>query len=540
MIRPHTRPQKTTRDWIRVTWVAMGTEWCQKGHGARAIEEFEEASAVRQRNAVLPQLTSLREKETDPGQRPRLKAEKLLRRFAASVVLSLLITLAVQAQTGQSPASQTSGSVPAVGATHDIRHLTLTDAIDMAMRYNFGAVESAENARSARGQRLQSLSALLPQVSVGASRARAQVDAASLGLTGPGLPIPSVIGPFSYSTVTASVGQIVLNIESIRRFQAARTAEQAAQLSYDDVLDVVTLTVGNAYLQIIDAASRIEATDAQVRNAQALYGQAVDAFNAGISSKIDVTRTSVQLHTEQFDLTVARNNEAIAKLNLARAIGLPLGQPFDLTDSLPYADLDPQSVDDALRAAYDSRADFRAAQQTVESAQHQFEAARAQRYPTFAVNGDVGWQGATLGTSRNIFSVQAAVTVPLFTGGRIEGEETQAQSTLRQRQAERENLRGQIDYDVRTALLNLLAAKEQVAVARENVDLANENLARSQERFAAGVTDSVEVVQAQQSLSSANDQYFTGTYNHNLAKLQLARAIGVARASYGHYFGGRP
>jgi len=130
--------------------------------------------------------------------------------------------------------------------------------------------------------------------------------------------------------------------------------------------------------------------------------------------------------------------------------------------------------------------------------------------------------------------------VPLFTGGLIEGEETQAQSTLRQRQAERENLRGQIDYDVRAALLNLQAAKEQVAVARENVDLANENLARSQERFAAGVTDSVEVVQAQQSLSSANDQYFTGTYSHNLAKLQLARAIGVARANYGHYLGGRP
>src|SRR5689334_8961486 len=197
---------------------------------ARAIEEFQDASALCKRNAVVPQLTSLCGKETERGQRPRLaKAEKLLRRFAASVLLWLLGALVVQAQAGQSPASQTSGSVPAVGATHDIRHLTLTDAIDMAMRYNFGAVESAENVRSARGQRLQSLSALLPQVSVGASRARAQVDAASLGLTGPGLPIPSVIGPFSYSTVTASVGQIVLNIESIRRFQAARTAEQAAQ-----------------------------------------------------------------------------------------------------------------------------------------------------------------------------------------------------------------------------------------------------------------------------------------------------------------------
>ncbi len=197
--------------------------------------------------------------------------------------------------------------MPAIKGTNDIRHLTLTDAIDMAMRYNFGAVESAENARSARGQRLQSLSALLPQVSVGASHTRSQVDAASLGLTTvPGVPIPAVIGPFSYSTATATASQNVLNIELIRRSQAARTAEQAAQLSYNDLLDVVTLTVGNAYLQIIDAASRIEATDAQVRNAQALYGQAVDAFNAGTSSKIDVTRTSVQLHTEQFNLTVVQ------------------------------------------------------------------------------------------------------------------------------------------------------------------------------------------------------------------------------------------
>jgi outer membrane protein TolC len=469
-----------------------------------------------------------------------MAAESSPRRLAASVVFWLLGALAVQAQIIQAPARETSGSVPAKGGTSDIRPLTLTDAIDMAIRYNVGAVESAENVHSARGQRLQSLSALLPQVSLSASRTRSQVDAASIGLTTiPGVPIPPVIGPFSYSTAVATASQNILNIESIQRFQAARTEEQAAQLSYEDLLDIVTLTVGQAYLQIIDAASRIDAIDAQVRNAQALYAQAVDASNAGTNSKIEVTRTSVQLHAEQFNLTVARNNEAIAKLHLARAIGLPLGQSFQLATSLPYADLDPQNVDDALRAAFESRADFRAAQQTVESAQHQLDAVRAQRYPTLAVNGDVGWQGATFGTSRNIFSVQAAVTVPLFTGRRIEGEETQAQSTLRRRQAERENLRGQIDYDVRTALLNLQAAKEQVAVARENVDLANENLARSQERFSAGVTDSVEVVQAQQSLSNANDQYFTGTFSHNLAKLQLARAIGVAHASYGHYLGGQ-
>jgi hypothetical protein len=164
---------------------------------------------------------------------------------------------------------------------------------------------------------------------------------------------------------------------------------------------------------------------------------------------------------------------------------------------------------------------------------------RGERYPVLAVNGDYGVQGPTFDHSHGAFSFQAGLNVPIFTSGRIEGDLTQAEAALRQRRAEAENLRGQIDYDVRTAFLNLQAAKEQVAVARQNVDLANENLSRSKERFAAGVTDSVEVVQAQQSLASANDQYISSLYSHNLAKLQLARALGVARTSYNQYLAGR-
>jgi outer membrane protein TolC len=468
-----------------------------------------------------------------------ISSTTLVRLFAASILLSLVSASAAYAQPAQPPALPLSGSVPTGAASTEVRHLTLHDAIEMAVHYNLGAIEGDVSTQTARSQRLQALSALLPQVGVGVSYNKAQVTAASLGFSSaPILPVPPVIGPFHYSTVAASVSQIVLNVESIRRLQAAQSAEQAAQLSYDDILDLVTLTVGNGYLQILDAASRIDVTEAQVRNAKALYDQAVEAFEAGTTPKIDVTRTSVQLHTEQFDLTAARNNLAISKLNLARAIGLPLGQAFDLVDRLPYAGLDPQSVDDALGRAFSTRSDYLATQQAVEAAQHQLGAARAQRYPALSVNGDYGRQGVTLGNSHNIFAVQAAVNVPVFTSGRIESDLSRAEADLQQRQAERENLRGQIDYDVRTALLNLQAATEQVAVARENVELATENLGRSQERFAAGVTDSVEVVQAQQSLSSANDQYITGTYSHNLAKLELARAIGVARTSYGQYLTG--
>jgi outer membrane protein TolC len=446
-------------------------------------------------------------------------------------LLWLTIAGLAAAQTNQT--SPNFGSVPSGTATSEVLHITLREAINRATRYNLGEIESGENARIARGQRLRALSALLPQVSAGSSESVQQLSAATLGIQVP--QIPAVIGPFSFSTAQASASQTLFSFESMQRFHAAVSAEQAAQLTYSDTLDVVTLIVGNAYLQVIQAGSCVNAEEAQVQNAQALYDQAVDQLQAGTSPKIDVTRSGVQLHTEQYNLSIARNNFAIAKLNLSRAIGLPLGQAFDLADRLPYADVNPQTVNDALSTAYKSRSDFRAALRSLKSAQEQLSATRAERYPVLAVNGDYGVQGPNFGRLHGAFTFQAGVSVPVFTGGRIKGDITEAQSVLRQRKAEAENLRGQIDYDVRTAFLDLQAATEQVGVARQNVDLANENLSRSQERFVAGVTDSVEVVQAQQSLASANDQYISSLYSHNVAKLQLARALGVARTNYSQY-----
>jgi len=456
-------------------------------------------------------------------------------RHLACVFLSLSLIAASPAfaQTSANSSSVVLGSVPSGPATGETIHLTLRDAINMALHYNLGQIESGEDVRAARGQRLQALSLLLPQVDAGVTENVEQATTAPLGIKSP--LIPSVVGPFSYSTAQASASQTLFSFTSIQRFRAARTAEQAALLSYNDILDVVTLTVGNAYLQVIEAASRVQAAEAQVRSAQAVYDQAVEDLQAGTSPKIDVTRSAVQLHNEQYNFSIAKNNFAIAKLNLGRAIGLPLGQSFELADSLPYADLEPSTVDEALKSAYKSRNDFRAALATVHSAEQQLSAIRGERYPVVAVAGDYGVQGPAFGHSHGIFGFQAGVSVPIFTGERIKGEVTSAEATLRQRKAEAENIRGQIDYDVRTAFLNLQAAKEQVTVARQNVDLANENLDRSKERFAAGVTDSVEVVQAQQSLSSANDQYIVSLYSHNLAKLALARALGVARTSYSQY-----
>jgi outer membrane protein TolC len=437
-------------------------------------------------------------------------------------------------------ASPNLGSVPSGSTTSEVLPLTLSEAISRAMRHNLGVIESDENTRSARGQRLIALSNLLPQANAGLNENVDQVNLVALGLGAVKIPgVPSVVGPFSYSTVSASLSQTLFSYESIQHFRAARTSEQAAQLSYKDMLDVITLTVGNAYLRVIEAHSRIEAAKAQVQNAKALYDQAVDEFQAGTSPRIDVTRTEVQFHTEQYNLSIARNNFEVAKLSLGRAIGLPLGQAFEIADQLPYADLNPSTVEDALKTAYNSRSDFRSALASTKSAEQALSAAKGQRYPVVAMNGDYGDQGPTFSQSHGIFSFQAGVNLPIFTGGRIKGDIIQAEAALRQRKAEAENVRGQVDYDVRTAFLNLNAAKEQVDVAHQNVGLANDNVARSEERFAAGVTDSVEIVQSEQSLASANDQYITSLYSHNFAKLALARALGVARTDFSQYLGGR-
>jgi outer membrane protein TolC len=455
--------------------------------------------------------------------------------FAAVVaVFAVLIGGTAKAQN-----TAVSGSVPSGLASDQVLQLTLRDAVNMALRYNLGAIESGQNAQIARGQRLLALSNLLPQVSAGASENVQQVNLATFGLNGLKSGIPTVVGPFSYSSVDASVSQTLFSYESIQRLRAARTAEQAAQLSYQDILDVVTLTVGNAYLQIIEADSRIKAQEAQVQNARALYDRAVDQVQAGTAPRIEATRTEVQLHTEEYNLSIARNNFEVAKLALGRAIGLPLGQQFELADALPYSDISPLSIDEALQIAYKSRSDIRSALASQKAAAQTLSATKGERYPVVAVNGDYGDIGPTFGHSHGDFTFQAGIRVPLFTGGRIKGDITQAEAELHQRKAEAENVRGQIDYDVRTAFLNLNAAKEQVAVAKQNVELANESLARSKDRFSSGVTDSVEVVQAEQSLASANDQYITSLYDHNFSKLSLARALGVARTNYEQYLGAK-
>jgi outer membrane protein TolC len=216
-------------------------------------------------------------------------------------------------------------------------------------------------------------------------------------------------------------------------------------------------------------------------------------------------------------------------------IGLPAAQEFTLTTAAPYEPLVGLGVEEYLRRAYLARPDYLAAVETVRSAEARRRAATAEHYPTLDVAGDYGAAGVNIGISHGAFQVGATLTIPITAGGKTHSDVLEAEAALRQSRQQLENLQSQIDYEVRTALLDLAAAADQVEVARSSVDLAKQTLNQARDRFAAGVTDNLEVVQAQESVAAANESYIAGLYAHNIAKLELATAIGFAEESVNRY-----
>ena len=314
---------------------------------------------------------------------------------------------------------------------------------------------------------------------------------------------------------------------------------KSADYTFKDARDLVVLAVGYTYLQAIADEARVETADAQVKTAQAVYDQAADQVSAGTSPDIDGLRAKVELQTRQQQLIQARNNFAIQKLTVARVIGLAPGQEFELTDKSPYQPFEGMTIDEALKRAYASRSDYQAAMMDVRAAEFTRKAAIAGYLPSLSMNADYGLGGAHPSTATPVADVRATLSIPIFQGGSVHGDVLQAEARLDQSRERLENLRAQVDADVRTALLNLQSAADQVNVARSNIDLAEQTLVQSRDRFSAGVTDTVEVVQSQEAVASAHEQYISSLYNYNYSKISLARALGLAEQGVKEFFKGQ-
>lgn len=433
------------------------------------------------------------------------------------------------------------GSVPSANIPSGPINLTLADAVKRGLEANLGPISAENSVLMARAQSRQARSALLPNIAANASETITQIDLAAYGFkfnvpASVGFSIPTVVGPFSYSQAQATLNQSILDLVARRNWKASKETEQASILSAKDARESVVLAVAGTYLQTVATTARVASQQAQVNNAQAVYNQAVVRKQAGTNARIDVVRSLVEFQTEQQRLTSLQSDLRKQKIAFARLIGLPLDRELILTEPLALPEGIVPQADTQVRLAFEHRSDLRAAEAQVRAAELALSAAHAERLPSASLSGDYGVIGPTPASTHGVFTATASLTVPIWEGGRIRGDIQEAESALKQRRAELADQRGRVEQEVRTALIELETAIGQVQLANSNRSYANETLNEARDRFGAGVATTVEVVQAQEQVASAEADYISSLFSFNLAKLSLARASGEAEADLPHLF----
>jgi outer membrane protein TolC len=427
--------------------------------------------------------------------------------------------------------------VPTGTATSEPISITVLDAISRGLEHNLGLLNAQEAATRAEGGRWTALADLLPNVSARLAENRQTVNLAAYGFPLPA-GTPSLVGPFNVFDARVAVSQPVLDLKAINAARAESHNIAAARHTVRSARDLVVLVVANLYLQSLASASRVQSAEAQVQTAQTVFDQATSMKANGIVAGIEVLRAEVQLGSERQRLTAARNDFEKSKLQLARVIGLPPGQPYTISEELPFVPFPELTLEQALERAYANRPDYLAAQERVKAAEADRQSAIGEWLPSVRVNADYGRIGLTPSSAEATYAIGGSVIVPIFNGGRTKGRIIQADADLRSRRSELEDLKAGIDFDVRSAFFDLRASNEQLEVATRSRELAQQQLTQARDRFAAGVASNIEVVQAQEAVAASSEQYINAVYSFNVAKALLARDLGVAEEMARQVLGG--
>jgi outer membrane protein TolC len=409
--------------------------------------------------------------------------------------------------------------------------LSLKQAIGLAFAPDASA--RADLARQfteqSRTRANQSRAALLPNVDASAGGQNFTRSLAAFGVRSPvpGISFPEVVGPLTVFDGRATLTQTIFDFAAIRRYQAAKASIDAARAEEGAAREAVAGQVARAYMTALRAVAAVEAAHANRALAEANAKLAERRKNAGTATGIDVVRAQVEAAAATQRLLAARNTQRRAELALLRTIGAGMDGAVTLSDPLAFAPPDAVPIEDSIRTALATRADLEAQNRRRKAASVNYEAARAERYPSIAAFADGGNIGLALGETRFTRTAGVALRVPLFDGGRRDARRAEAAIALRTEDIRARDVRRQIELEVRMAHEDLESAAGQVRVAEEGLGLATRELEQAQRRFEAGVATGIEVIDAQTRLARARDARHDALYLHNLAKIELASATGM-------------
>ena len=412
------------------------------------------------------------------------------------------------------------------------RHLTLRDAINLALKQNLSVRVASTQVEELGGTRDRRRASLLPHVNGDALANRENIDLGAMGISFPN--VPTVVGPFNHYDFRLSASQSLIDRHSYHTWKASEKQEEAAKLDYQDARDLVIRQAAGLYLDAQASAAEAAAAETRVTTSETLEKLARDQHAQGLATAVDEVRAQVQLARDQQNLLVARDTYQTSLLVLAHFLGLRPGTPLDLAEPLKFHHVESADADQALHSALEARSDYAALLKQRESLDEQLKASRARYFPTLSVNGDYGAIGRTFGSIVGTGQIQGTLTVTLFDRDRA-GEKTELQSQLKRLNEQIDDLNRQIEQDLRKALLDLESTENQVTVTEAALRLAERELSLAQDRFRNGVTDNIEVVTAQASLASAQDDRITALARHADAVMALARSLGGTEKIYQNY-----
>ena len=461
--------------------------------------------------------------------------------LCAAVVLAGASPTSAQTRPSLPPNSPFAGGVPDATVVKETMSLTVADVIERALRHNLGVLLAEQGTERASGARAVALAELLPNVTASATASRRKNNLEAFGFplgSSPfGSSFPRIVGPFNVYEARVFLSQSIFDLSALNEVKAEGHNVAASQHSHRSARDLVVLVAANGYLQTLAAEARSISAKAQLETADALHRQAESLRQSCIVAGVDVIRAEVRAITERQRATAAENEFQKSKLQLARVIGLPIGQTFTLSQEIPNVPSPDMTLEEALERAYKQRPDYLAALERVRAAEASRRAVVGEGLPSVKVRADYGALGLTWNTSLPTFNVTGAIDVPIFEGGRLQGRLAEADAELRERRAEAEDFKSEVYYDVRSAFLDLQSTQEELKSATRARELAALQLTQSRDRFAAGVVSNIEVVQAQEAVALASEQFINAEYSFNLAKAMLARSLGSAEDAVRRFLG---
>jgi outer membrane protein TolC len=460
------------------------------------------------------------------------------------------VTSYAQAPNPSSAVNPFFGSVTAHPVTDEVLRLSLDDAIELGLKNNLGLKEAENGEKTLRGQRNEALQNFLPTITLQGDLGVHQQNLAAMGF-GPGTIklfsklMPGGKMPAGFSEITRDdvgdgqihYGQMLFSGPVIAAWKAAGAAERAAHFQKMSARGEVVQQVATAYLHAIAVASEVDNAKALEATGEKFVHDAHEAHLAGVAANLDELRARVQLQAQQQALIAAQNAFEKDLILLKREIGIDPGQRITLTDPAPYSDLVVQTAEELRALAYRSRQDYQTLENQAVEMKAVHAAYRSQRLPSLSFGGYYGVSQVSGAGSHGNFAAVGTLSMPLFREARLRGDTDAAQAQMEAVRAQLDDLRGKIDQQVRSALLDVNATAKLVEVARSNVELATRALSDETDRVSAGVDDNLPLVTAQATLASAQSNLVESLYQYNLAKLALARAAGVIEAQYRVYLG---